>query len=137
MCPDPLRPAFPQETEHGPRWIEQLDRIRWTTPALRQSRQHVILTPTVTGESGPCCISLLQFIPVSQNGHVVRVDLSAYLRSSDLYTGLPYDAAGLSAVLESVARAWDADAGWVIMTLGVPHIYERDRQAVERLLSET
>lgn len=52
------------------------------------------------------------------------VNMSLFIRSSDVFVGLPYDVMGHAMLLDAVASSLERKPGWLGVTLGHAHIYE-------------
>lgn len=52
------------------------------------------------------------------------VHMSVFIRSSDVFVGLPYDVMGYALTLDAIAATVDCTPGSIHFTLAHPHIYE-------------
>ncbi len=109
---------------YGPRikrrWKEILDLLR----ADKDSRQAVI---PIFGEGHdyhskdvPCTLCLQLLI---RND---RLNMIVYMRSSDIWLGLPYDIFNFTMLLNIAAAQLHLKTGWFKMFLGSSHLYERN-----------
>jgi thymidylate synthase len=97
----------------------------------RDSRQAVIQiysTPRKPTKDVPCTIAL-QFLIRQAKLHVI-----AYMRSSDIWLGLPYDFFNFSMLGNIAAGTVGVDMGSVTFHLGSSHLYESNLEAAERVL---
>lgn len=77
------------------------------------------------------CTCTLQFL-VRDN----QLNLVAYMRSSDVYLGLPHDLFCFTMLQEIVARSLKIDLGSYFHIAGSLHLYDVDRSAVQVYLDE-
>ena len=80
----------------------------------------------------PPCHLLYQF-------YVARGALSAqlYIRSSDVFLGLPFNIASVSLLVHMLAQQSDLGLGEVVITLGDAHLYSNHWQQVDTQLERT
>ena len=80
----------------------------------------------------PPCHLLYQF-------YVANGALSAqfYIRSSDVFLGLPFNIASVALLAHMLAQQADLDVAEVVVSLGDAHIYNNHRQQVDLQLSRT
>lgn len=77
------------------------------------------------------CTCTLQFL-VRQN----RLDLIVYMRSNDVFMGLPHDIFCFTMIQELVARALNVELGSYIHMVGSLHLYEDKMDAARSFLNE-
>ena len=79
----------------------------------------------------PPCHMMWQVISDGEN-----LDLVAYIRSSDLFLGLPYNIASYAALLEILSAAFTMKARRLVINLGDAHLYNNQfaeaREVIER-----
>lgn len=80
----------------------------------------------------PPCHLLYQF-------YVDRGELSAqlYIRSSDVFLGLPFNIASVALLTHMLAQQADLDVGDVVISLGDAHIYSNHTEQVNTQLART
>lgn len=119
------------ETAYGYRWIEHFGRnqLALAVKELRENptnRQLYISAwdPAVDGLGGP----QPKNIPCPVGFSLTRVDdrlnLSVFIRSSDVYVGLPYDVMGYALMMDAISASLGIKNGSLHVTLAHPHIYE-------------
>ena len=62
--------------------------------------------------------------------------MSVFIRSSDLFVGLPYDVMAYALTLDAIAATVGATAGFIHFTLHHPHLYETHWDAAEACLKK-
>ena len=77
------------------------------------------------------CTCTLQFLCREQ-----RLDLVVYMRSNDVFTGLPHDVFCFTMLQELVARSLDVDLGRYIHMAGSLHLYDDNTDAAHQFLDE-
>lgn len=95
-----------------------IDKLK-ASPYDRQAVIHIKDASNAPTKDTPCTC-LLQFTYCDN-----RLNLHAYMRSNDVWLGLPYDMAFFCVLLQIVARATDLAVGKYIHTVGDLHLYER------------
>jgi thymidylate synthase len=75
-----------------------------------------------------CCVQFL-----IREGSLQMI---AYMRSNDVYLGMPHDFFAFTMLQEIVARTLNVDVGSYIHMVGSLHLYEKDRDAAKRFLDE-
>ena len=99
-----------------------------------ESRRHLVSAWNVSELERmapfPPCHVLFQF-------YVARGRLSCqlYMRSADLFLGVPFNIASYSLLLLMIAQICDLEAGEFVLTLGDAHIYLNHLEQVETQLS--
>ena len=80
----------------------------------------------------PPCHLLYQF-------YVANGELSAqlYIRSSDVFLGLPFNIASVACLVHMLAQQADLGVGEVVITLGDAHIYSNHQEQVAMQLART
>lgn len=123
---------------YGPKIIDQLPYVCQKLAQDRDTRQAVLTiwreTPPATKDV-PCTISVQWFI---RDGDLHCIDV---MRSSDLWLGWPYDIFNFSMLTHYIRLLlrdhfdMNLGAGTLTLVAGSQHIYERNFEAVERILS--
>lgn len=140
---------FSDDGEHffgayGPRVVDQLPYVVATLLRDRDSRQAVITTwrekPPVTKDV-PCTICFEFLI---RDG---KLNLHVFMRSSDVWLGLPYDCFNFSMLAHLVCCRLNIAAanldnqqyvtpGTLYLTAGSSHLYERDFEKAHAILEQ-
>ena len=63
-----------------------------------------------------------------------NIHMSVFIRSSDVFVGLPYDVMGYALTLDAIAASIDCSSGTLHVTLAHPHYYDPHAQFVEDCL---
>lgn len=123
---------------YGPKFIDQLSYVVQTLfkdPASRQAVINIWREQPRESRDTPCTLSW-QFLIRERTLHCV-----ATMRSSDLWTGIPYDVVNFSTVAAVVAlelrgrgALW-TKLGNLYLTAGSQHLYEADWPAVDAILA--
>lgn len=117
---------------YGPKVISQMPNVIYTLRDDRDSRQAVIsIWRKNPGPSKdiPCTLSL-QFL-IREN----KLHLVAFMRSSDIWMGMPYDMFSFTMIAYTVARKLGVELGSCSITAGSMHLYERNLEAAMFLIS--
>jgi thymidylate synthase len=77
------------------------------------------------------CTCTLQFL-----SRDARLDLIAYMRSNDVFIGLPHDVFCFSMIQELVARSVGVEVGQYIHFVGSLHLYDANAEDAHRFLGE-
>lgn len=77
------------------------------------------------------CTCILQFILRSG-----KLDLTVYMRSNDVYLGLPHDIFSFTMIQELVARSLGASLGVYTHFVGSLHLYKKDEAQIRAFLKE-
>ncbi len=120
------------ECAYGYRWCNHFgrDQIYMALRALAEdpsNRQVYISTwdPSVDGLGVP---DQPKNVPCPVGFSLTRTDdamhLSVFLRSSDVFVGLPYDVMGYALKLDAFAASLECKPGTLHITLAHPHVYE-------------
>ena len=116
---------------YGPPLISQLSHVEETLRRDHQSRQAVVTlwrpSPPPTLDV-PCTIAL-HFM--ARDG---ALSLVTYMRSNDVWLGLPYDSQTFCHILAWVAARLDFAVGGYHHVVGSLHLYERDAAAAQAIL---
>jgi len=128
------------------RHIDQLSSLLDDLRSLPDSRRHVVSawnpavlpdetrSPQDNARAGlqalPPCHLMFQF-------HVAndRLSCQMYMRSADVFLGVPFNIASYSLLTMMIAQVLDLEVGDFILTLGDAHIYMNHLEQVDRLLS--
>lgn len=77
------------------------------------------------------CTCTLQFL-----NREAGLDLVVYMRSNDVFIGLPHDVFCFSMIQELVARSVGINVGQYVHVVGSLHLYDRDAEDAQRFLDE-
>jgi thymidylate synthase len=92
-----------------------------------RDKRRVLLTswnPNIRGNKGPVgCHTLAQWFPVKQEGGD-KLHCHMYMRSVDVFLGLPFNIACYALLTELLARIGGLTAEGLTITMGNCHIYE-------------
>ena len=115
------------------RHVDQISRVVEGIRRDPESRRHLVSAwnvPELERMALPPCHVLFQF-------YVARGRLSCqlYMRSADLFLGVPFNIASYSLLLLMLAQICDLEAGEFVLTLGDAHIYVNHLEQVETQLS--
>ena len=125
---------------YGPRLIsfDGLNQIRYVIRVLREapaSRQAVIQLFDHRDVAAPHldvpCTCTLQYL--LRDG---RLSAITYMRSNDVFRGLPHDVFCFTMLQELIARSVGAELGSYHHMTGSLHLYDRDAQQLTRYLAE-
>lgn len=119
----------------GPRDDDQLSRVIKLLKKYPTSRKAVIrifdAIDLRTGQKDVPCTCTLQFILRGDQLHMVT-----YMRSNDVYRGLPHDVFCFTLLQEWVARCLGAELGTYKQVVGSLHIYDHDEEKMDLFLKE-
>ncbi len=128
------------------RHIDQISSLLDDLRSLPDSRRHIVSawnpavlpdetrSPQDNARAGlqalPPCHLMFQF-------HVAndRLSCQMYMRSADVFLGVPFNIASYSLLTMMIAQVLDLEVGDFILTLGDAHIYMNHLEQVDRLLS--
>lgn len=126
---------------YGPRFIGQIDSLvakLIVDPDTRQATMTIWTPNPEPSKDIPCTVAISFMI---RNGFI---HTQVFMRSSDVWLGLPYDAFSFTMmtckVLDYVNRARTLDKlplhglGHLYVTAASSHLYQRDREAAQRCL---
>jgi len=127
------------KTAYGYRWMKHFgrDQIAMALDQLRNNptnRQLFITAwdPSSDGLGGP---NQPKNIPCPVGFAISHLDgqlhLSLFIRSSDVFVGLPYDVMGYAFLLDAFAASCGKRPGTLHVTMAHPHIYDPHRKMVE------
>jgi thymidylate synthase len=123
---------------YGPRLRHDPDQLRNVIELLRKrrtTRRAVIQlfagTDLLVHHEDVPCTCTLQFLHRKDG-----LDLVVYMRSNDVFLGLPHDVFCFTMIQEIVARAVGAEVGQYIHAVGSLHLYDSNLTQAERFLSE-
>jgi len=131
MALDPGMPYF--QGAYGPKIIEQLGYILEVLTADPDSRQAVL---TIWRERPreskdvPCTV-MMQFLLRNEKLH-----MHVYMRSNDVWLGLPYDLFNFTLVQQIVACELKVGLGTYTHTVGSFHLYERNIEQAQAMLND-
>ncbi len=113
---------------YGPRLVDQISQLIKTLKKDPDSRQAVLTLwrPNPMPSKDTPCTVMFHFL--QSNG---KLDLVVYMRSNDLWLGVPYDWYNFTTIQKVVASAIDMPVGEYHHLTGSMHIYERDLPHIE------
>jgi thymidylate synthase len=117
---------------YGPRICSQLHHV-FKCLSEPDSRQAVITVwepCPARSKDIPCTVSL-QFL-LREKLHLIVT-----MRSSDAWLGLPYDIHNFSMIQNAIAGALNVEVGFIQMQLSSLHLYDRDWENAERVVSNS
>lgn len=123
---------------YGPMFIDQLNYVVECLGSDRDSRQAVVTIwrPKPARSKDIPCTAMLQWFIREGRLHCIHS-----LRSSDSWLGLPYDIFVTTmmtyylGMVITESSGFDIELGNLYMNMGSSHIYSKDREAVDELLS--
>jgi thymidylate synthase len=140
-------PAYSDEADgdvveggYGPRlmnWkgVAQLHAVTELLKAKQSSRQAVIqlfdACDLAGGHRSPPCTCTLQFFVRGGRLHMVT-----YMRSNDVYIGLPHDVFAFTMIQEIMAQELGIDLGWYKHIVGSLHLYDARKEEAQQFLDE-
>jgi len=128
---------------YGPRVVAQLDYVLAKLLEDRDTRQAVLTTwvpNPAPSKDVPCTVGFNFTIRAG------RLHCHAFMRSSDVWLGLPYDLFSFSLLAAKVACLYnqrveklpdvplEVELGWLHLTAASSHLYERDALAARAIL---
>lgn len=129
----------PDYGAYGPRIIEQvgdcLD-ILHADPTTRRAVISIWNERDLTHHGDRPCTVFLQFL-VRDNGFGLALELHTYMRSQDVWLGVPYDIFMFSQLQHTVAFILGYPAGQLVHHATSMHIYETDLSKVDKLYEPT
>lgn len=111
---------------YGPSW--NIKKLVETIKNEEKQRQAVLSNGL--SSSGPPCVLLYQF----QHIDFGLLDLTVYLRSSDVSGVLPQDVFMSQVILEEIAKLTDMEPGKMTFILGNAHVYYEDAMFQEEFV---
>lgn len=125
---------------YGPRIVAQLDYVVDALIKDRDTRQAVLTTwqpnPPVTKDV-PCTVAFSWLI---RNG---KIECHVFMRSSDNWLGIPYDAFNFTMLTVEIARRYNLvvgvpdemlELGAMHLTAASSHVYDRDMEKIQKVL---
>lgn len=121
--------------------VTSTDQLKNLIDGMRREphgRRHVV-TALNPGELGqmclpPCHVLFQAFVSGPVDG-AKRVDLCVYMRSVDLFLGLPFDIASYALLQRLIAKELGFDSGFLTFFLGDAHIYLNHVEQVNVVLT--
>lgn len=127
--------ATVQRTEHDQ--IASIVNTLKTNPYDRR----MVLTAFNVAEMGkmalPPCHMFAQFYVEFEEDGSKKLSCQVYIRSNDLFLGLPFNIASYALLTHMMAQVTDMGVGELIVTIGDAHIYQNHREQVAEQLSRT
>lgn len=127
--------ANPDYGAYGPRIIEQVGDcmdILHADPTTRRAVISIWNEKDLTHHGDRPCTVFLQFL-VRNNGFGPALELHTYMRSQDVWLGVPYDIFMFSQLQHTVAFILGYPAGQLVHHATSMHIYETDLSKVDKL----
>ena len=132
------------KTAYGWRWTKAFGRNQLAL-AVRELRENPTnrqlwvqaWDPRSDGLGGPQPKNVPCPIGFSVSRHKDDVHMSVFIRSSDVFVGLPYDVMGYALTLDSIAASIGCRPATLHFTLAHPHLYEPHWLAAEACLKGT
>lgn len=127
--------ANPDYGAYGPRIIEQVGDcvdILHTDPTTRRAVIAIWNKDDLTHTGDRPCTVFLQFL-IRDNGFGNALQLHAYMRSQDVWLGVPYDIFMFTQLQHTIAFILGIPVGQFAHHVTSLHIYERDLSKVDRL----
>ena len=129
------------KTAYGYRWRhhfgrDQLDLAIDELMANPTNRQLYISAwdPATDGLGGPQPKNIPCPVGFSLTRTSRKIHCSVFIRSSDVFVGLPYDVMGYAYTLDAIAASCGVKPGTFHVTLAHPHYYDPHAEAVEACL---
>jgi thymidylate synthase len=125
---------------YGPRLLNRdgLDQLVSVTTLLSRkpvSRQAVVqlfdACDIVKEYKSVPCTCTMQFMIRGDQMHMIT-----YMRSNDVFLGLPHDTFAFTMIQEIMARALSVELGAYKHVVGSLHLYDRDREVAQQFLDE-
>lgn len=119
--------------------LEEHDQIKniINTIKTNPNDRRMVLTAFNVGEIGqmalPPCHMFAQFYVGNREG-IQRVSCQVYIRSNDLFLGLPFNIVSYALLTHLIAQVTDCDVGDLIITIGDAHIYSNHVEQVKEQL---
>ena len=122
---------------YGQRWSEhhQIDNVRKRLTENPNSKKAIIMTwmpydtrPDIS--DSPCNIS---YMFLNRNG---KLDMTATIRSNDLFKGIRYDYALASSMLQNMASFIGQEVGELYFHINSLHAYRQDFENLEMVINE-
>lgn len=115
------------------------DQLRALVNGLRAdpwSRRHLMLSYQ-PGELDQVCLPACHVLCQTSVRERDRLDMTVYMRSVDLFLGLPFDVASYALLTHLLCFELGLRPGRLIFFLGDAHVYRNHEQAVDTVLSRT
>jgi len=128
----------PNYGAYGPRTLEQLTECVDLLAEDPTTRQAVVMIwngdDLVHVGDKPCTV-FMQFIarPLNRHNEPLALELHVFMRSQDVWLGVPYDYFMFTQLQHTVARELKIPAGRYVHHVTSLHLYERDIAAVDQL----
>lgn len=126
VAPGSIPGVFGTKSCFGPQWREQFKGVAEQLLVYPESRRALVFFDERAygyEDTRPCATVAQFFI---RRG---TISLQAYQRSWDLVNGFMYDTMVYSGLLLAMAQATGWTPGWVTVTAGSGHVYEKDLNA--------
>jgi thymidylate synthase len=119
--------------------VEHIDQVKRIIDTIKTNPtdRRMVLTAFNVGELDemalPPCHMFAQFYVSKGNALSCQV----YIRSNDLFLGLPYNIASYALLTHMIAHVTDKDVGELIITIGDAHIYKNHVPQVKEQLTRS
>lgn len=126
-------------TNNSAPWLELIttDQLRNLVDGMRKEphgRRHLV-TSFNPGELQQMCLPPCHVLFQAFISQDDRVDLVVYMRSVDLFLGLPFDVASYALLQRLLAKELGMASGFLTFFLGDTHIYLNHKEQVMKVLS--
>lgn len=120
---------------YGPKWVEQYPYVLDVLRTDASSRQAVVTfwreRPRETRDV-PCTVSLQFFL--RKVGEMDVLDCVSYMRSNDVWWGMPYDIFTFTQLQQQLANILGVFPGKYVHNVGSLHLYEQHFEAARRVM---
>ena len=122
--------------------VEEIDQVKKIIDTIKTNPgdRRMILTAFNVGEldnmSLPPCHMIAQFyVSNLNNGKQKKLNCQVYIRSNDLFLGLPFNIASYALLVHMIAQVSNLEVGELIITIGDAHIYQNHIDQVKLQLT--
>ena len=124
--------------------VEEIDQVKKIIDTIKTNPgdRRMVLTAFNVGElenmSLPPCHMFAQFyVGNLNNGKPKKLNCQVYIRSNDLFLGLPFNIASYALLVHMIAQITGIAVGDLIITIGDAHIYSNHIEQVKLQLART
>lgn len=115
--------------------IDQLQNIIDTIKTDPASRRMVLTAFNVGAMNRMALPPCHMFAQFHVNARTDKLSCQVYIRSNDLFLGLPFNIASYAIITQMIAQVTGKDLGELIITIGDAHIYKNHFEQIEEQLS--